>query len=232
MKNRNVIVFIVEGITDKDSLYGILSELYEDKNIVFSIVGGDITTDKSTSVKNIDSKVVSYIKKAMERDKFNKSDITRIVHLIDTDGAYIPDEKIIYNDIDKPYYSEKNIETRNVEYMKTRNQQKRNILNKLSTMNTIFKGIKYNVYYMSCNLEHVLHNIQNANEAQKKYLAESLEDKFFDNPEEFVNFISTASFSVHGNYTENGNYTETWEYIKQGTNSLNRYSNFSLFFND
>lgn len=226
MKNRNVIVFIVEGITDKDSLYGILSELYEDKNIVFSIVGGDITTDKSTSVKNIDSKVVSYIKKAIERDKFNKSDITRIVHLIDTDGAYIPDEKIIYNDIDKPYYSEKNIETRNIEYMKTRNQQKRNILNKLSTMNTIFKGIKYNVYYMSCNLEHVLHNIQNANEAQKKYLAESLEDKFFDNPEEFVNFISTASFSVHGNYTE------TWEYIKQGTNSLNRYSNFSLFFND
>lgn len=125
MKNRNVIVFIVEGITDKDSLYGILSELYEDKNIVFSIVGGDITTDKSTSVKNIDSKVVSYIKKAIERDKFNKSDITRIVHLIDTDGAYIPDEKIIYNDIDKPYYSEKNIETRNIEYMKTRNQQNR-----------------------------------------------------------------------------------------------------------
>ena len=101
------------------------SVLYEDKNIVFSIVGGDITTDKSTSVKNIDSKVVSYIKKAMERDKFNKSDITRIVHLIDTDGAYIPDEKIIYNDIDKPYYSEKNIETRNIEYMKTRNQQNR-----------------------------------------------------------------------------------------------------------
>ena len=61
----------------------------------------------------------------MERDKFNKSDITRIVHLIDTDGAYIPAEKIIYNDIDKPYYGEKDIETRNIEYMKTRNQQNR-----------------------------------------------------------------------------------------------------------
>ncbi len=35
---------------------------------------------------------------------------------------------------------------------------------------------------MSCNLEHVLHNIQNATDDEKVNLAESLEDKYINNP--------------------------------------------------
>ena len=40
MSRSRVIIFIVEGTTDKDSLESILAELYEGKNIVFSIVYG------------------------------------------------------------------------------------------------------------------------------------------------------------------------------------------------
>lgn len=64
-RSNKVIVFIVEGSTDRDALYGILSELYEDRQIVFSIVGGDITTDRYSSTSNIDSKIGSFIKKAI-----------------------------------------------------------------------------------------------------------------------------------------------------------------------
>lgn len=45
MSKNKVIIFIVEGSSDKNALESILSELYEDKNIVFSIVGGDINAD-------------------------------------------------------------------------------------------------------------------------------------------------------------------------------------------
>lgn len=223
MKNR-VIVFIVEGISDKESLYGILSELYVDRNIVFSVVDGDITTDKYTSVSNIDSKLVSFIKKAMDKDKFSRNDIERVVHLVDTDGAYIPDSSIVYKDIKDPYYTSEVIETKDVGGIKIRNDKKRNILNKLSTMTSIFRGLKYDIYYMSCNLEHVLHDIQNANQEEKSKLAENLEDKFYDNPKEFINYMSSSCFTVKGEYKD------TWQYIKNDTNSLKRYSNFHLFF--
>lgn len=69
MSRSRVIIFIVEGTTDKDSLESILAELYEGKNIVFSIVGGDLTSDYSSQTINIDKKLVSYIKTAMDRDK-------------------------------------------------------------------------------------------------------------------------------------------------------------------
>lgn len=107
--------------------------------------------------------------------------------------------------------------------MKKRNQQKRNILNKLSTMSTTFKGKPYRVYYMSCNLEHVFHNIQNAPEDEKKKLSRRLEDAFYDDPNEFVKYMHDASFAAEGTYEE------TWKYIKNGVNSLNRHSNFHLF---
>ena len=80
------------------------------------------------------------------------------------------------------------------------------------------------MFYMSCNLEHVLHNIQNAVDNEKVNLAERLEDEYIDNPEEFVKFMSNSSFTVQGEYKE------TWEFIKKDLNSLNRYSNFHLFF--
>ena len=52
MSKSKVIVFIVEGFSDKEALNGILSELYENKKIVFSIVDGDITTKNSTVVED------------------------------------------------------------------------------------------------------------------------------------------------------------------------------------
>ena len=228
MSRSRVIIFIVEGTTDKDSLESTLAELYEGKNIVFSIVGGDLTSDYSSQTINIDKKLVSYIKTAMDRDKFRKSDIERVVHIVDTDGAFITNENIIYRDTgtDSYIYTSTNIVTKYVEKAIERNKRKSQILNKLSSKKSIFTNLRYGVYYMSCNLEHVLHNIQNADDSQKKELAKQFEDKYFDDPSEFVKFIYESEFAVAGNYEE------SWSYIKEGVNSLNRYSNFHLFFEE
>lgn len=227
MSRTKVILFIVEGFSDKEALNGILSELYEDKSIVFSIVDGDITTQNSTRSENIREKIGDCIKRAIQRDKFLKTDIDLVIHLIDTDGVYIPDNNIIENKDLKVKYTETHIETNEVENIKKRNDKKRSILNILSSMSSIYKGkniIPYRMFYMSCNLEHVLHNIQNAVDNEKVNLAERLEDEYIDNPEEFVKFMSNSSFTVQGGYKE------TWEFIKKDLNSLNRYSNFHLFF--
>jgi hypothetical protein len=94
-------------------------------------------------------------------------------------------------------------------------------------MLTIYKGnnrVPYRVFYMSCNLEHVIHGIQNANKNEKVKLAEVVEDKYIDNPGEFERYMSESDFTVTGDYND------TWDFIKQGLNSLKRYSNFHLFF--
>ena len=90
MSKSKVIVFIVEGFSDKEALNGILSELYENKKIIFSIVDGDITTKNSTKPENIREKIGECIKIAMQKDKFLKTDIDMVIHLVDTDGVYIP----------------------------------------------------------------------------------------------------------------------------------------------
>ena len=44
--------------------------------------------------------------------------------------------------------------------------------------------------------------------------------------EEFLEFINSKSLKVEGNYKE------TWHFIKQELNSVNRYSNLWLVFNN
>lgn len=227
MSQDKVIVFIVEGFSDKETLNGILTELFDEKRIVFSIVDGDITTQNSTKVENIRSKVGKCIDKAMQKDKFLNKNIEMIVHLIDTDGAYIPDKNIVKNDNVDIFYNDSTIETNDVNAIIKRNNKKKAIVNILSTMQSINKGkirIPYYMFYMSCNLEHVLHNIKNATQEQKDSLAEEIEDNYIDNPSEFVKFMTESDFSVKGEYKE------TWDFIKKDINSICRYSNFHLFF--
>ncbi len=227
MSEAKVIVFIVEGFSDKEALNGILSELFDEKRIVFSIVDGDITTKNSTQVNNIRAKIGKCIDDAARRDKFENADIYRVVHLVDTDGAYIPDLNIVQNSEIKILYTQSCIETKDVQSIIKRNGKKSTMLNILSTMMSINKGkksIPYCMYYMSCNLDHVIHNVQNLAEDQKVRYAEEFTDAYIDNPEEFVKFMSESDFAVEGDYRH------TWDFIKQGLNSLNRYSNFHLFF--
>jgi len=222
---RKLILFLVEGITEEISFGLIFSEIFEDKEIEFQIARGDITTRNGVNSRNVIEVINEEVLSFLDKEHYNKGDILEIIHLLDTDGAYISENLIEKHDKDKIYYYGDKLCTRHPENTKKRNNKKSSIMDRLSRHSKI-NGIPYNAYYLSCNLEHVLHNDANVDDNQKVDKAEEFSDSYFERELEFLDFIRKDSFAVEGEYEE------TWEFIKQGSNSLNRYSNLHLVFED
>ena len=93
-KAMPTVLFIVEGISDKTALRKIFQKLYKNKEINFEVTDGDITSDKSITVKNIEDKIFEIVKKFMDYKKLSKKDIIQIVQIFDTDGTFIKDQFI------------------------------------------------------------------------------------------------------------------------------------------
>lgn len=77
---------------------------------------------------------------------------------------------------------------------------------------------------MSCNLDHVFYNKLNSSDEDKERDAIRFVKEYKDKINEFITFITKSDFSV-----VNG-YHESWEYIKQDLHSLERNTNFGLYF--
>ena len=197
MKSKKVILFIVEGITDKNSLSLILSKLLSNNHI-------------KTTIQNCITKVNDEINKFLSISKFKKTDILEVIHLVDTDGAYVEDEFVKLDNTDNIIYKLDCMLTNKVDLTIERNKKKASILDKLSTF--------------SCNLEHVLHNEQNLDDNLKLKYSYDFEDEYYGRELEFKSFMQDSIFSVKGDYKE------TWDFIKKDNNSLNRFSNFGLLF--
>ena len=223
MKAKKAVIFIVEGITDKISLGSITSRLSRDRDIRFYIMNGDVTSDGATNRKNAVDKMTSRINRYCRDNFLKRSDIERIVHLVDSDGAYIEDKHIERAKAGGLRYTTKHIYAKSVKYVAERNEKKREIMDVLSACPSIL-GISYRVYYFSCNLEHVLHKEISMQDRRKKHKAEEFADRFYKREEDFLDFINDPEFAVPGSYSQ------TWEFIRQERNSLNRYSNFHLYF--
>lgn len=223
MKTKKVILFIVEGITDKNSLALILSRLVKTENIQFHVVGGDIASNKYNDAKNCISKINDEVNKFLKSNSFKKSDIIKIVHLVDTDGVYVDSTSIKKGNTEKFIYNLEGITASCIEQVKNRNERKSRILDKLSTTMAICK-IDYCMYYFSCNLEHVLHDEQNVDDNLKDTYSDKFIERYDGKEQDFIKFLKESEFAVQGDYRT------TWQYLKIGLNSLNRYCNFHLFF--
>lgn len=225
MPRKKIVLFIVEGISDQTCLSLALSRLLTSSNVQFKITNGDITTKEHASSANIYKALGSVIKSFLT-GIFKPSDIQEVVHLIDTDGAFVPDSAVQpHSPTSGPtiHYTDDYIYTANVPCLRARNAQKKQILNKLSNTTQVFKNIPYSVYFFSCNLDHALHNCNNLSVADKMKKAEEFERRYADNLTGFVSFIKDPVFAVSGSYIE------SWEFIKLDANSLKRYSNFHLY---
>jgi len=225
MSKKKVILFIVEGVTDEASLGSILSELIDDDQIRFQIYHGDILTYYHNSANNIKRKVGDEINKFLDTEHYLKKDIAMIIHLIDTDGVFIKNDFVIENSfLSKNMYLEgEGIKTRNARTTIKRNMKKSQLINILYSSSKI-NTIAYKMYYFSSNLEHVFHEEANVPDAKKSRLADDFAFKYYDKENEFIDFINSSIVAVEGDYEE------TWDFIKQDLNSINRNSNFHLFF--
>lgn len=70
---KKSVIFIVEGSTDKDALENILKKIYKgNKEIVFIITSGDITTNSCTTLDNICEKIYEFVLNKMKEYKLKK----------------------------------------------------------------------------------------------------------------------------------------------------------------
>ncbi len=225
-RTKKVILFIAEGPTDEETLSPVLKKIFQKEDVRFHIVHGDLTSNWSVNAQNAVKTVNQHIDIERKRYGFGKKDILKVIHLVDMDGAFIMEDQVIYADQDEILYFSDHIETRSPETVINRNLRKSQILSRLSLTGKI-GSIPYSIYYFSRNLEHVFHNSnKNLTDEEKVNYADTFADRYSTNPSAFVSLLSGNDFTVPGDYRD------TWEFISQGTNSLNRHSNFHLLFQD
>ena len=221
MTRRKVILVIVEGPSDETAL-SVLHKLYDEQRVHIEITHGDITTRCGVGPQNVVKKVNEYVKKAMDYGGFRRTDFLRIIHITDTDGVYVADDKVFLDPgRDKVRYEPDGIYTKSPSDIARRNECKRRNLLVLRSCGTI-QTIPYRIYYMSCNLDHVLFDSRNLSDDEKENLSYAFAEQYRSDTDGFVRFICESEFSV------NGDYRESWKYIEENGNSLQRHTNFSI----
>lgn len=223
-KSKKVILFLVEGVSEENALGLPMKNHFETSETRFDVLHGDITTKSGFDSRNILKQVNQIVSSYMDRYGYKPSDIIRIVHIIDTDGAFIPDDAIVFDENVSLGYTENRIVTRDPAHIKVRNENKSKTLYKL--FNTYFiNRIKYNVYYNSCNLEHVLvGELRDFDNIEKEKIADDFSNKYCDDMEGFKLFLLSV--------LPKEEYKESWKFIREGINSLKRFSNMSLILNE
>ena len=223
---KKVVIFIVEGQTDKRTLEKIFKKIYRNKNIHYEVTDGDITTNDKININNVENEIFNLINAYLKDQKLKVSDVWQIVHIFDMDGAYIPDDNIIEGSSSKFVYSTTNISCNNIEKVKERNSKKRTIRDYLLKVSTI-RNIPYKCYYLSSNLEHALYDKLNLSEEEKRDYADDFYDMFLDKEILFVEFLNKVV--VNG---VPDSFPSSWRYIKEELHSLERHTNLNLYFKE
>lgn len=221
-KAKKVIMFIVEGPSDAAALSPIFKNIFENQDVRFHVVRGDLTIDKDIKTTNAIKTIHARIKQEMYRYHFKMQDMLKIIHLVDTDGAFIPDDSVVWAAVDKVQYENNRILSHQPDTIIARNNKKAAILRLLHSTNKVNK-IPYSVHYFSRNLEHVLHNNHaELTNVEKESMADGFADTYRDNLDTFRQFIASEEFVVAGDYPA------TWAFIMQDLNSLHRHCNLHL----
>ncbi len=222
MARRKIVFVIVEGPSDDEALSVLLNRMYDKNTVHVHITHGDVTTKRGAGSSTILAMLGEIIETYMNANHLAKTHFKEIVHIVDMDGAYIPDDTVV-EDVaaKKPLYSLMEIRTANVMGIIERNMTKRGCINKISSTEKLF-GIPYQAYFMSCNLDHVLYNKLNSSDEEKERDSLYFARRYRSDFSEFVQFISESAFSVGGTYLE------SWAFIKEEQHSLERHTNLGI----
>ena len=225
--SKSLIIVIAEG-SEQDALYPNLKKIGRKLRIHFEIMGTDVFTAKENANKSPKAIVGNIIKEITSKPEFNKKDIKLVIQLTDTDGVYIPDDKIIIDDSqqEKTKYTYKDIRVNNsnqLQMITHRNSKKRAALNTLSRTEKVAKTVNYKILYFSRNLDHVISDDADTPKSKKTKEADAFSNSFAT-PYDFEDFFTTSDFTVDGTYDT------TWNFIKSDARSLEKFSNFQLIF--
>lgn len=231
MAEKKFVLFIVEGINDQKEIESILHTPYftnflSEYKPFYQVVKTDITADRNSSEKNIQERVrkivLDFRKKGIPYSNIKPSDIERIIHIVDTDGAFIPRNNIKGSDVGRYTYTDEFIEANNPNEAYGRNRKKAAILRVLKDVDKI-DSIKYDIYYVSCNMDHMLFGQINIASQTKSSLADAYVRECKNNPE------CIFSGALNPDIAYNCSYEESWQQIQYKTNSLKRHTNMNLY---
>jgi hypothetical protein len=224
-KQKKTIIFIVEGPSDKSALEKIFKKIYKrNKEIDFGFTNGDITSDPTVTIANVENKIYETVQGVIKDKKLKNSDVIQVVQIFDMDGAYIPDSAIINGSTYAFKYSTTNISCSYPQRAIERNESKRKIINYLLNQ-AMIKSFPYEMYFMSCNLDHALYNEINLDKDLKQEYADKFYEKFLGRENLFPKFLE--SDVVNGVPDKMG---ASWRYIKKDLHSLERHTNLHIYF--
>ncbi len=215
---KKVVPLICEGVSDLIALEKYLDDLFADKEIKFVVSSGDILGDENNESEYLDDLIRQTI--FSSHPDFALEDIYSIAHLIDMDGIFESDDIIELNqNIDTTYYDNKKIiVSKDVsKTIKTRHIRRERIIEYINKgiVNIDNRKIKYKIFYMSTNLEHVTCGNRNIKAKEKLHVATNFAYQF--NSKEFLNFLETNNASCTNDYYK------SWDYIKK--HSLDKATN-------
>ncbi len=226
-KSRKFVLVICEGPTDENALYRIFKSFFSPCEIRFHISHGDPLIINRED-KNPMARIRAMVQEEKKRYALRDSDIAAVIQITDTDGAFIPDERITETDIsNRIIYMEDEIRTKFPDSIISRNRKKRSNVNKLLNHYGINDEIPYRLYYVSRNLEHALYGIDgNLNDSRKGNLADDFSDEFGRDWRRFLAYIEKECSPLGASYEE------SWALIEKGTASLERHTNLNQMFEE
>lgn len=223
---RKIIFIVVEGISDQTALAAIISKLIGTEKVIVEFTSCDITSEYGVTPSNIVSKIGGFIKDYSKPYYYKASDYLEVIHIIDTDGAFIGDEKVLKVPAEDIFYECNSIKTPDCQKIINRNRRKVENIKRLISLPRVWGSIPYGVYFFSCNLEHVLYDNANVPWETKDKLATQFAKQYRHNPEGFLTFIQNDIFAIKKAYGD------SWKHIQEEENSLKRYTNINLVFSE
>lgn len=223
MPRKKIIFVIVEGASDEEALGVLLNRIYDSNAVYVHVMHRDITTELDINTRNVAAKVGSLVKDYAGKT-FKSGDFSRIIHITDMDGAFIPDDAVVEDSTaTKPHYSLTEIRTQRKAGIEERNRRKRENLNRLASTSKVW-NIPYKIYYMSCNLDHALYGKLNSTDEEKENDSFRFAKRYKDDIHGFIKFITESDFAVVDSYPK------SWQFIRDDLHSLERHTNFGLCF--
>ena len=135
MARKKIVLVIVEGPSDDSALGVILNRLFDKNKVHIEIMYGDITTDMNIDPVDIAKALGEVVKRYADSMHFKQLHFQQVIHLIDMDGAYTPDDRVVENpDAEKPVYSLTNIQTAKRDLLLLRNKHKQSKIERICGM--------------------------------------------------------------------------------------------------
>lgn len=234
---KKVILFLVEGESEQDALVAPFRRYFKERaQVEGEAFRCDVTTvsmfPRSARTFTVRANVKETVRglvldRIEQRRTYTWKDLALIVHVVDTDGAFIPDDKVLANEgLNGIAYHPGHIEHPRPSGIVERNHVKAKALRTLAFAGELVRrkhAVPYRVFFMSRNLEHALFGISaDADDDMKERLSRAFAEECRKNPRGLVELLRNPEVCVPGTYEE------TWGYIQEDVHSLERGTNLGL----